>query len=97
MLFKGNSGTEYKFFYVIPTLLIGQTVAQGKIIATAQAISKKYGSAMKDHIHVEVRKNNNLLDPAKFFITKNKFPILLTAIVFMAGLLSLTNNKNGRL
>jgi murein DD-endopeptidase MepM/ murein hydrolase activator NlpD len=55
-----------KIFYFIP-YKIGWTVKAGQHIGKAQAISKKYSPAMKDHIHIEVRKGNQLLDPAPFF------------------------------
>jgi len=44
----------WRFLYVKPTVEAGQKVKAGQTIGTAQAISKKYGGGMKDHVHVEV-------------------------------------------
>lgn len=63
--FIGDSGKKYKVFYLEPKWdLIGERVNDGDIIGTAQAISERYPqSSMKDHIHIEIRENNLLLNP----------------------------------
>jgi murein DD-endopeptidase MepM/ murein hydrolase activator NlpD len=63
----GDNGFTMKMFYVVPAK-IGKTVKAGEVIATAQAISKKYGAGMKDHIHVELRKDNTEIDPSSYFL-----------------------------
>jgi murein DD-endopeptidase MepM/ murein hydrolase activator NlpD len=55
-----------KIFYFKP-YVIQTNVYAGEKIGTAQAISEKYSKKMKDHIHVEVRKNGQLIDPAPLF------------------------------
>jgi murein DD-endopeptidase MepM/ murein hydrolase activator NlpD len=59
-------GYEVKIFYMRP-FTMGEYLFPGDIIGVAQDISRKYNPAMMDHLHVEVRKNDVLLDPAKLF------------------------------
>jgi murein DD-endopeptidase MepM/ murein hydrolase activator NlpD len=59
-------GYEVKIFYMRP-FVIGEYVFPGDIIGVAQDISRKYSSAMIDHLHVEVRRDGILLDPATLF------------------------------
>lgn len=61
---RGESGLEYKVFYMVPLDgITGKTLKKGQLIGHAQAISEKYSSAMKDHIHVYVIKDGNFIDP----------------------------------
>lgn len=46
--------------------IVGQTVSKGQFITTAQDISKKYGSGMIPHLHIELRINGQLVDPQKY-------------------------------
>ena len=43
-----------RILYVSPLVDRGKYVDPGEVIATAQAISSRYGVTMKDHVHVEV-------------------------------------------
>lgn len=63
IILKSTDGTEITVYYLIPSVSIGQGIKAGQVIGTAQKISEKYGSAMQDHIHVEIRKNGLLTDP----------------------------------
>ena len=66
-----NSGNSLsaRVYYCIPTAgLIGQSVQQGQAIATAQAIATKYGPGMKNHLHLELRKNGVVVDPTPYFV-----------------------------
>jgi murein DD-endopeptidase MepM/ murein hydrolase activator NlpD len=56
-------GYEVKIFYTRP-FVIGDYVFPGDIVGVAQDISRKYSPAMIDHVHVEVRRNGMLIDPA---------------------------------
>ncbi len=61
-------GTSHKLkvFYVRPLVKIGERVRKGQKIATAQDISKKYSSAMKNHIHAEIyNKSGTNIDPTQ--------------------------------
>jgi murein DD-endopeptidase MepM/ murein hydrolase activator NlpD len=63
-------GYELKIFYLSPlTFISGQTIRRNQLIGTAQAISKKYGGSMKNHIHIEVRKlvGAELINPEQMF------------------------------
>lgn len=59
-------GYEVKIFYMRP-FVIGDYLFPGDIVGVAQDISRKYNSAMMDHVHVEVRRNGVLIDPATLF------------------------------
>lgn len=59
-------GYEVKIFYMDP-FLMGEYVYPNDIVGKAQAISKKYTSAMIDHLHVEVRYRGMLVNPATLF------------------------------
>lgn len=63
-------GYSVKMFYMSPEMsLIGKPVSRGQVVGKAQAISKKYTPAMKDHLHVEIRKDGALIDPTPFIFT----------------------------
>ncbi len=57
---------KIKLFYMIPER-VGFFVASGEYIGIMQAISEKYGHPMQDHIHIEVFKNNQRVDPTLLF------------------------------
>lgn len=59
-------GYEVKIFYMEPFLL-GEYVYPNDIIGKAQAISDRYSSQMKNHLHVEVRYQGELIDPDVLF------------------------------
>jgi len=56
-----------KMWYLLPTIEIGSYVNDGDVIGISQDVSEKHGSAMQTHVHVEVRKNGVLIDPAPLF------------------------------
>ncbi|MCX7901191.1 MAG: M23 family metallopeptidase [Burkholderiaceae bacterium] len=69
MIVIQGEGYEIKIMYAkpLPELQPGQRVIRGQRIGTAQAVSTHYQrSAMRDHVHVEVRRvvGADLLDPA---------------------------------
>ena len=47
----------WRFLYVDPIVSPGNRVEAGQTIGTAQAISRKYGRKMTDHVHVEININ----------------------------------------
>ena len=62
-------GYRIKMFYMTPTAsLIGKTILQGAPIGKAQAISEKYSPEMKNHVHVELWKGTESVDPTPFII-----------------------------
>ncbi len=46
---------------------VGEDVIPGSHLGSAQAISNKYSRGMKDHIHIELRYNNQVIDPTPYF------------------------------
>lgn len=61
-----HRGYEVKIFYMRP-FVIGDYLFPGDVIGVAQDISRKYNPSMMDHLHVEVRRNGVLIDPAILF------------------------------
>jgi murein DD-endopeptidase MepM/ murein hydrolase activator NlpD len=56
---------QVKIFYITPRVNPGQVLDRGQIIGKAQSIHLRYNSSsMQDHVHVEIRKNGTLIDPA---------------------------------
>lgn len=68
LVLEGNNGITLKLFYVSLTKNVGDTVLSGQQIAVAQAISKKYGVGMKNHVHIELLKNDQHIDPTPYFL-----------------------------
>jgi len=64
-----DAGYVVKMFYMDPALPAGTTVQRGTVVGNAQAISQKYTSAMRDHLHVEVRHGGLLVDPEPLFFS----------------------------
>ncbi len=61
------TGYTVKMFYMMPNM-IGVPVRAGQNIGQMQNISEKHGRAMDNHLHIEIRKNGFLLDPAIFLL-----------------------------
>lgn len=61
-----HQGLKVKIFYCTPTVLRNSKVTKGQKIATAQAINEKYGSSMRNHIHVEFYKNGTRVNPEQY-------------------------------
>ena len=55
---------QVKIFYIQPIAKPGQTLGMGSVVGRAQSISIKYGSNMLDHVHVEVYRDGQLINPA---------------------------------
>lgn len=65
---KTASGVRVKLMYVRPTIALESSVRIGDALGTAQPIHERYGSAMHDHIHVEVwTPSGNTVDPEPLF------------------------------
>lgn len=60
-------GLEVKIFYMLPDLSRSH-VQKGSVIGKGQAISRKYSSTMKDHLHIEIRINGQLIDPTSYLL-----------------------------
>lgn len=58
---------EHQLFYIKPIVKVGQTVTKGQIIGYADDIRKKYGSAMTNHVHHEVKENGKFINPTNMY------------------------------
>ena len=67
-LISDDGSTKLKVMYCLAVAgLVGRRVVSGQQIGTAQAISGQYGGGMLDHLHVELYKSGNRVDPAGWF------------------------------
>lgn len=64
-VYKTPNNGELKFFYMNPDQS-KREFKQGEVIGIAQDISKKYGSSMTPHVHIEYRENGILKDPNNY-------------------------------
>jgi murein DD-endopeptidase MepM/ murein hydrolase activator NlpD len=69
-LLKSKDGVyEIKIFYFEPLLdIVGKNISKGELIGKCQDLSVKYPN-IGNHIHVEVRENDKLVNPEYFFST----------------------------
>ncbi len=59
----GHAGILVKIFYMTPLVsVIGSNVSAGEKIGAAQELTRKY-PGITNHIHLEVRKNNLIVNP----------------------------------
>lgn len=54
-----------RYFYVSPSVSVGDLISPGDIIGIAQGLLKIY-PGITDHIHYEVIHNGNYIDPIKY-------------------------------
>lgn len=61
---RSDDGFRVRHFYVFPAenIDIGVKIKQGQTIGHCQNLAKKY-RGMKNHVHVEIKKDGELLDP----------------------------------
>ncbi|MEY4936168.1 MAG: hypothetical protein RIS64_2527 [Bacteroidota bacterium] len=62
VVLRNPNGYEIKMMYCT-TNRVGQQVKRGEPIAICQAIAEKYGAPMQNHVHLEIRKDGQLLNP----------------------------------
>ena len=55
------------FYMDNANLKIGSDVTSGQQIGPAQDVRQKHGFSMTPHVHYEVYKNGQLIDPASVF------------------------------
>lgn len=56
---------KIRLFYVRSLVAVGDVLERGDIVGAVQNIAGYHGGGMKNHIHVEIRINGALIDPAK--------------------------------
>jgi len=59
-------GVTVKILYAKPNVVVGQTIAVGNVIGTAENLYKKY-KGITNHVHLEVRFNNIIQNPTNLF------------------------------
>ena len=57
---------KHRFFYLSPSVAIGDPIDAGTVIGTQQDLKAIYGIRMKNHCHYEVMSGPNYLNPAVF-------------------------------
>lgn len=60
-----DNGADMRYFYVCPTVRIGQKVKRGDIIGFAQAIELRY-PGITPHIHFEVKADGLYMNPRRY-------------------------------
>ena len=60
------TGNKCRYFYVKPSVLVGDMVQSGQVIGTSQALGGKY-EGITEHIHIEVKdKDGVFFDPKDY-------------------------------
>ncbi|MEM1215581.1 MAG: peptidoglycan DD-metalloendopeptidase family protein [Bacteroidota bacterium] len=63
-----HQGLAVKMFYFQPSVSSGTQVVPGQVIGKAQDIAAKYpGSRMQPHVHLEIEKDGQRVNPLPFF------------------------------
>ena len=63
-LADASTGRDVRVLYVGPIVQLGATVEAGAPIGRAQDLSARYPRGITNHVHVEMRENGALADPA---------------------------------
>lgn len=58
-------GNDLRYFYVEPGVALDDVIETGQAIGTSQALRRIY-PGITEHIHFEVKRNGNYLDPTNF-------------------------------
>lgn len=61
-------GHDFRLFYVDPCVKVGDIVSFGAVIGTVQDLSKRYGSGMTNHVHFEIMKDGEYINPMPAFL-----------------------------
>lgn len=60
------TGLAYRYFYVDPVVEQGHTVFKGNPIGRAQDLFAIYGQDMTNHVHIEIKRGGDFIDPTPF-------------------------------
>ena len=61
---------RHRFFYVYPSVTVGEIVKPGSVVGFCQDIASKWGGGMKNHIHYEILQGatgKKSVDPKKYW------------------------------
>ena len=59
-------GYQHRYFYVQPSVEVGERVERGDMVGKAQDIQERYDTNMKNHVHYEIKQDEVYLDPEVF-------------------------------
>ena len=65
-------GRDHRYFYVIPSVDVGDIVNRGVLLGITQGIAEAYNTDLKtmtDHFHYEVKEDGEYLNPHKVLET----------------------------
>jgi len=66
-----KNGHRCRYFYVAPSVRVGDLLKPGDTVGTAQGLLKVY-PGITDHIHYEVIKDGEYIDPVKYLENFNE-------------------------
>lgn len=64
-----SKGNDVRYFYVLPSVKVGDKVKENDIIGVAQDLQKVYGTRMISHVHLEVKTTESAFaNPETYFL-----------------------------
>ena len=60
-----SKGLAYRFFYVEPSVRVGDLITEDDIIGTVQDLTARY-EGITPHIHIEIKDGSSYLDPSDY-------------------------------
>ena len=61
-----DEGLDYRFFYLEPSVVMGDLIVVGDILGIVQDLETRYKD-ITSHFHFEVKRGNEYLDPSDYF------------------------------
>lgn len=61
-----TDNNHHRFFYLLPSVSIGDPVSAGGVIGKQQDLQAIYGKKMKNHCHYEVKVSGEFVNPENF-------------------------------
>lgn len=59
---------KHRFFYVLPSVRVGDAVREGSVLGTSQDLSIRYPNGMTQHYHYEIiGDDKQFIDPDEYF------------------------------
>ena len=60
-------GSAWRYFYILPTVTMGQHIKTGDPLGTCQSLEPRY-PGITQHVHFEVMRNGAYIDPTNLVI-----------------------------